>query len=55
MSFRCGLILIYSVMYQRFLSMGAETTEINWKHAVGCLFRWQQLLREFCRAVGSLN
>ena len=32
--------------YERYMSMGHETNEINWKHAREAPLRWQQYLRE---------
>ena len=40
------LCMLMSVLYQRYISMGAETKAINWKHARGALYRWQQVFRE---------
>jgi len=34
-------------MYERYLSMGPEVKEINWKQARGALYRWPQVMREW--------
>lgn len=34
-------------MYERYMSMGQEVKEINWKQARGALYRWPQVMREF--------
>jgi len=34
-------------MYERYMSMGPEVKEINWKQARGALYRWPQVMREF--------
>lgn len=44
---QCHLRLNHAVQYQRSLSMAPESHEINWHHARGVLYRWQQLLRTF--------
>jgi hypothetical protein len=33
-------------MYERYMSMGPEVKEINWKQARGALYRWPQVMRE---------
>jgi hypothetical protein len=33
-------------MYERYMSMGPEVKEINWKQARGSLYRWPQVMRE---------
>lgn len=33
-------------MYERYMSMGQEVKEINWKQARGALYRWPQVMRE---------
>lgn len=32
-------------MYERFMSMGPEVKQINWKQAGGALYRWPQVIR----------
>jgi hypothetical protein len=32
-------------MYERYMSMGPEVKEINWKQARGALYRWPQVMR----------
>lgn len=44
---QCHFQLILAVQYQRSLSMAPESHEINWNHARGVLYRWQQLLRTY--------
>jgi hypothetical protein len=34
-------------MYERYMSMGPEVKEINWKQARGALYRWPQVMREW--------
>jgi hypothetical protein len=34
------------VMYERYMSMGPEVKEINWKQARGALYRWPQVMRK---------
>lgn len=34
-------------MYERYMSMGPEVKEINWKQARGALYRWPQVMRKF--------
>ncbi|TIA58898.1 hypothetical protein D6C77_05190 [Aureobasidium pullulans] len=34
----------YLVMYERYMSMGPEVKEINWKQARGALYRWPQVM-----------
>lgn len=34
-------------MYMRAMDYAPEGREINWKHARGAFYRWQQLLREY--------
>jgi hypothetical protein len=33
-------------MYERYMSMGQEVKEINWKQARGALYRWPQVMRK---------
>ena len=33
-------------MYERYMSMGPEVKEINWKQARGALYRWPQVMRK---------
>ncbi|KEQ72722.1 MFS general substrate transporter [Aureobasidium namibiae CBS 147.97] len=32
------------LMYERYMSMGPEVKEINWKHARGAFYRWPQVM-----------
>lgn len=38
-------------MYERYMSMGPEVKEINWKQARGALHRWPQVMRELQKTV----
>ncbi|THY80573.1 hypothetical protein D6C93_09850 [Aureobasidium pullulans] len=38
------LFMIEGVMYERYMSMGPEVKEINWKQARGALYRWPQVM-----------
>jgi hypothetical protein len=40
-------------MYERYMSMGPEVKEINWKQARGALYRWPQVMRELLSYVLS--
>jgi hypothetical protein len=33
-------------MYERYMSMGPEVKEIDWKQARGALYRWPQVMRD---------
>jgi hypothetical protein len=41
-------------MYERYMSMGQEVKEINWKQARGALYRWPQVMRELLEPAKSL-
>jgi hypothetical protein len=38
-------------MYERYMSMGPEVKEINWKQARGALYRWPQVMRKLLSCV----
>lgn len=42
-------------MYERYMSMGPEVKEINWKQARGALYRWPQVMRESLRPAEFLK
>ena len=42
-------------MYERYMSMGPEVKEINWKQARGALYRWSQVMRESLRPAEFLK
>ena len=42
-------------MYERYMSMGPEVKEINWKQARGALYRWPQVMRKLLSLLYRLD